>query len=918
MPDDERIPFVARESAADPEVMPIVLELLRDADEAGLDRAPSDAGESRLGARIGKYRITGLLGRGGMGQVYAACDTELDRMVALKVIAVDGALQRNPAERLMQEAKAASALNHPYIVTVYEIVRNGPEIALAMELVEGQSLREYCRVPQPGGRVAVWGRQIAQALAVTHERGIVHRDIKPENIMERPDGAIKVLDFGLARRLEGGSSSVSGMLVGTLNYMSPEQTRGESSGPASDIFSLGAVLWELLDGRHPFGSPSPIDTAHAIAHAEPAPLRHDVRRDLSELLRAMLAKDPAKRPTAKEVEQRLTKIELAPLEVRPGAAFSGMFLRIGAALTVLAVAVLLWWTYTGRLFRPQPLLLEPVAHMPAAGVSAAAISPDGKLLAYAPLDGPVSIRPLTGGEPTPLATPRGLQVNRIAWLTNQRELLVSGSLGSDSAPAIWVLSMDAAEAPPPVFSKGRDAAPSPDGGRIALASADGSLIWVANRDGSGQRNVRAGGVNTTFSSMVWSLDGRRLSFMMLRQAGASPSIDTYQTFETVDVESGQIVASVAGLPMYSGTVLDNGRILCLPWAYPANSHGGELIEIRTDPRTGEFLGQSRRAMPYAWDSLYSSFSSSRDGSVMALVGASAYTNLKSADLIDTASGVSLANIQQLTFGRSEDYPHAWTRDSKIVLFESNRSNKDVYQLFQAGLEHRNTSVLYTDPKDATILPHMTPDGEWLLFRRKATHGNAELMRLRQGAGSGGARAELIFRNGETPDEFRCGLSVGSRCVVRSTEGDEFVYRELDPLHGKGRVLARTTITPQLFFDWDLSPDGKTVASPNHDPKSAQIRLIALDAVAGADHRTIDLDGGFRNLSSVAWAADGKWLFVSAAAASGGVLLHTALDGRTQRLLETAKATFAVPSPNGRHIVFPDRINSSSVQILKSK
>src|SRR5579871_5451191 len=310
-PKEERDQLARALAAGDSALLAIVFDLLRNATEEGLDTVAEE--EPRVGSKIGRYEITAKLGRGGMGHVYAARDTELGRVVALKFLSGQtGSPGGGSADRLIQEAKAASALNHPNIVTVYDVVRQGSEIALAMELIEGQSMRELCDRPQPVENVVRWARQIAQALAATHARGIVHRDIKPENVMLRPDGYVKVLDFGLARRsrLPGASTSLSsslfGGLGGTLSYMSPEQTRGDSPTPASDIFSLGSMLYELLCGRHPFQSGSPIDTAYAIAHQDPKraeSIRSEIPGRISSLLHAMMAKDPAVRPTAADLAE---------------------------------------------------------------------------------------------------------------------------------------------------------------------------------------------------------------------------------------------------------------------------------------------------------------------------------------------------------------------------------------------------------------------------------------------------------------------------------------------------------------------------------------------------------------------------------------------------------------------------------------
>ena len=250
-----------RAAAPDPEIANKVLAMLDEmraaSDGDGFAEGASSTypalswPTSRLpnGTSLGRFVITGFVGQGGMGRVYSAHDPDLDREAALKVITLKA--ETSSSERFIHEAQAASALNHPNIVTVYEVIRSGLTVAIAMELVNGTSLRHYCGKAQPVQKVAFWGGQIAHALAEAHARGIVHRDIKPENLMLRPDGYIKVLDFGLARRA-GVEREDDELALGTLGYMSPEEIEQRPITAASDIFSLGVVLYELASGTNPF------------------------------------------------------------------------------------------------------------------------------------------------------------------------------------------------------------------------------------------------------------------------------------------------------------------------------------------------------------------------------------------------------------------------------------------------------------------------------------------------------------------------------------------------------------------------------------------------------------------------------------------------------------------------------------------
>ncbi|HEX2488088.1 MAG TPA: alpha/beta fold hydrolase [Blastocatellia bacterium] len=234
----------------------------------------------RVGTRLGRYEIISQLGTGGMGEIYLANDTQLDRRVALKLLSEKYTGNALWLRRFIREAKAASALNHPNIITIHEIGQAGGIHFIATEYIEGKTLRQHLL----GGPMKIAGAiniaaQMASALAAAHAAGIIHRDIKPENVMLRPDGYVKVLDFGLAKQVEPESASSGvnlsqlntdpGIIMGTVNYMSPEQARGIEVDTRSDIFSLGVALYEMLAGRAPFAGPSSSDVIVSILDRDP-------------------------------------------------------------------------------------------------------------------------------------------------------------------------------------------------------------------------------------------------------------------------------------------------------------------------------------------------------------------------------------------------------------------------------------------------------------------------------------------------------------------------------------------------------------------------------------------------------------------------------------------------------------------------
>ncbi|HEV2762450.1 MAG TPA: serine/threonine-protein kinase, partial [Pyrinomonadaceae bacterium] len=282
------------------------------------------------GTRVGRYEIRALLGAGGMGEVYRAVDTELHRQVALKFLPPEVAADERRMSRFVQEARAASALNHPNIIAVYEIGEASGARFFATEFVEGATLREH----MAAGRMSVRdvldvGLQIASALVKAHSAGIVHRDIKPENVMLTHDGYVKVLDFGLAKFTETSARSVDseaatralvntdpGSVMGTVSYMSPEQARGQEVDARTDIWSLGVVLYEMLSGQLPFAPGEGATPSHvivAILEKEPLPLAHlapEVPPDLAHVVSDALTKDRDERfQTARQMLASLKKVK---------------------------------------------------------------------------------------------------------------------------------------------------------------------------------------------------------------------------------------------------------------------------------------------------------------------------------------------------------------------------------------------------------------------------------------------------------------------------------------------------------------------------------------------------------------------------------------------------------------------------------
>src|SRR5947209_2174914 len=318
------------------------------------------------GTKLGPYEIVAPLGAGGMGEVYRARDSRLKREVAIKVLPQAFSLDADRLRRFEQEALATAALNHPNILAVFDIGTNEGSPYVVSELLEGETLRDRLR----GGSIPVrktldYALQIAHGLAAAHEKGIIHRDLKPENVFITKDGRVKILDFGLARLLPSETETSGqtmaptvtaatepGVVMGTVGYMSPEQVRGKPADVRSDIFSLGAVLYEMLTGRRAFRGDSAVETMSAILKEEPAEIsasRPDTSPGLERIVRRCLEKAPEQRfQSARDLAFALSETATAPAAARPFPepppsrrrivlAVTGAILAVGLGAAILAV-----------------------------------------------------------------------------------------------------------------------------------------------------------------------------------------------------------------------------------------------------------------------------------------------------------------------------------------------------------------------------------------------------------------------------------------------------------------------------------------------------------------------------------------------------------------------------------------------------
>jgi eukaryotic-like serine/threonine-protein kinase len=345
-----------------------------------------------IGQSLGHYRIEAELGSGGMGVVYRAHDTKLGRTVAIKLVGERFAAEPTARERLMREARTASALNHPHICTIHEVGESDGHVYIVMEHVEGRPLSALPHAERPTGAVLRYGIQIADALAHAHQRGIVHRDLKTNNVIVSPEGRTKVLDFGLAKRLPAESMSAEtlpdevtrstdsltepGQIAGTLHYLAPEVLRGQPADRRADIWCLGVLLYELAAGDMPFRGKTRFEVTHAILGEAPQSLPASVPGPLRSVILRCLAKEPAQRyQAAAEVRAALEAVQSGTYtsEPIPSPPRSSRWLLIGVPVVLLIVGGL-----TGLRFLPSAGPdIDSIAVLPFANVGG---NPDAEYL----------------------------------------------------------------------------------------------------------------------------------------------------------------------------------------------------------------------------------------------------------------------------------------------------------------------------------------------------------------------------------------------------------------------------------------------------------------------------------------------------------------------------------------------------------
>jgi eukaryotic-like serine/threonine-protein kinase len=819
-----------------------------------------------------RYRVEGQVGAGGMGVVYKATDTRLNRAVAIK--AIHGTHFRRSGEPLRAEALAAASIDHPYICKVYELIQDGNDAYLVMEFVEGETLSSILRRGKPPLAQAVQlASEVMEGLAAAHARGLVHRDVKPSNVIVTADGHVKLLDFGLARedvvskpedRTRTSPSDTNDPTAGTPQYMSPEQAAGQPVTYRADIFSVGVIMFECLSGQLPFTGKSSYDYVRHLLSDAPRRLHRlapGAPHDLVELVERCLEKNPVDRPdSAADVLAELRRISgsftaAGGVFDTAGAVRSKRRWQWIAASIAVAALVVSAWQWFARRPAAEPLRRSRPIVMWSSEESGSRLSDDGKWLSFVSNrdgDAQLFVQPVAGTEARVVTLPAGRILSH-AWSPSGEELVVA--IDQKDRTVLQVV---------PAFFGGapvHNIAIEPDPNFVQVLRWIGQRVFVQVSSGTGEQTLAVAdlGANTvTVISGAWSLEGRIIDLDIHpdgRRLVLAQRIGDQEDLWVMDINAGSSRRLTNDeffdrMPMWTGA----GNAIVFQ-----TNRGGQtdLWEIATDtgrmsPLTSSQTEETVEGI--SADGSILSFQQSVDEAKLYLIDLStkAARQLASDALSDFAPSLA-ADARALVFQRSEPSP---SRGYRIL--DS--------QIFVAGL---GANGLTSPARSVTagFNGQLSPDATRLAFMQRGSKAGQTSLSVVDIA-TGEQTSLSTSTRLATLQQYPVGWA--EHLLAWSPKGDVLYFAD----HGETPSIvsyraAEKRANQPLFSaaangflrDLFVSPNGRHLAFL--EVAAGQYRVHVLDLVTGRPRELTTFTAGFTRAFNRGWLADGRLVLVKA-------------------------------------------------------